>query len=95
MDNTWDVSFFKLIIINHVLEAQKNDQGLQQLFAKVSAKESEEWSIGSDGALKYKNRLCVPNIDHLRKDLLDEAHRSRLMVHPGGTKMYKDLKRNF
>ena len=82
-------------IISRVLEAQKKDQGLQQWFAKVSAKEPEEWSISSDGALKCRNRLCVPDIDHLRKDILDEAHKSRLTVHLGGTKMYQDLKRNF
>ena len=82
-------------IISRVLEAQKKDQGLQQWFAKVSAKEPEEWTISSDGALKYRNRLCVPDISHLRKDILDEAHKLRLTVHPGGTKMYQDLKRNF
>ena len=78
-----------------MLEAQKKDQGLQQWFAKVSAKEPEKCSISSDGALKCKNRLCVLDIDHLRKDILDEAHKSRLTVHPGGTKMYQDLNRNF
>ena len=29
------------------------------------------------------------------KDILDEAYKSRMTVHPGGTKMYKDLKRIF
>ena len=82
-------------IISHVLKVQKKDQGLQQWFAKVSTKEPEEWSISPDGVLKCRNRLCVPDIDHLRKDILDEAHRSRLTVHPRGTKMYQDLKRNF
>ena len=57
-------------------------------------KEPEEWSIGTDGALKCRDRLCVPDIDNLRKDILDEAHKSQLTVHPGGTKMYQDLKRN-
>ena len=31
----------------------------------------------------------------LKKDILEEVHRSRLTMHPGGMKMYKDLKRNF
>ena len=71
------------------------DANFQQWFAKVAAKEPEEWSIGTDGALKCRGRLCVPDIGNLRKDILDEAHKSRLTVHPGGTKMYQDLKRNF
>ena len=59
------------------------------------AKDPTDWNIGRDGGLKFKNRLIVPNTDDIRKDILEEAHRSRLTVHPGGTKMYKDLKRNF
>ena len=35
------------------------------------------------------------DVESLRKDILDEAHKSRLTVHPGGTKMYRDLKQNF
>ena len=71
-------------ISSRVLEAQKNDQELQQWFVKVSAKEPKEWSINSDGVLKCRNRLCVPDINHLRKDILDEAHKSRLTVHKIG-----------
>ena len=31
----------------------------------------------------------------IRKDILEEVHKSRLIMHPRGTKMYKDVKRNF
>ena len=68
---------------------------MKQWFDRASAKEPEEWSVGSDGGFRCSNRLCVPDVEDLRKDILDEAHKSRLTVHPGGTKMYKDLKRNF
>ena len=82
-------------IISRVLTAQNQNEGFQQWFAKVATKEPEGWSIWADGALKCRGRLYVPNIDNLIKDILNEAHRSRLTVHPGGTKMYQDLKRNF
>ena len=32
---------------------------------------------------------------YLRELVLSEAHRSRLSVHPGSTKMYNDLKRQY
>ncbi|KAL6321014.1 hypothetical protein AAG906_011987 [Vitis piasezkii] len=32
---------------------------------------------------------------NLRRELLEEAHCSRLAIHPGGTKMYKDLRQNY
>ena len=54
-----------------------------------------DWSVDSDGGLRFKGKLCVPNIVELRKEIMDDAHRSRYTIHPGGTKMYHDLKRTF
>ena len=42
-----------------------------------------------------KGRLVMPASAELKRELLDEAHRTRYIVHPGATKMYKDLKRHF
>ena len=58
-------------------------------------KEPEIWSIDLDGACRCRGRLYMCTIEQLRKDILDGAHKSRMIVHPGGTKMYKDLKINF
>ena len=40
-------------------------------------------------------RLVLPESTELRREVFDEAHRARYTVHPGATKMYKDLKRTF
>jgi len=48
-----------------------------------------------DGILRFKGRVCVPRKPTLRKTLLEERHKSRLSIHPGMTKMYKDLKATF
>ena len=37
----------------------------------------------------------MPQSFELRIAILEEAHKSRLSFHPGMTKMYQDLKRNF
>ena len=37
----------------------------------------------------------VPKDFELRKQILDEAHTSRLSIHPGSNKMYQDLKQRF
>ena len=42
-----------------------------------------------------KGRLVMPSSAELKRELFDEAHRTRYIVHPGTTKMYKDLKRHF
>jgi len=51
--------------------------------------------MGKDGILRFKERVCVPRSQVLRKMLLDQGHKSRLSIHSGMTKMYKDLKATF
>ena len=37
----------------------------------------------------------VPKDRELRNQILDEAHSSKLSIHPGSSKMYQDLKTHF
>ncbi|XP_028097988.1 uncharacterized protein LOC114297723 [Camellia sinensis] len=48
--------------------------------------------VYDDIVLRFHNRLCVPNCADLRKPVMTEAHSSKFAMHPGNTKMYKDLK---
>ena len=48
-----------------------------------------------DGFLYYKDRVCVPNGDELKKSILKEAHSRSLAMHPNSTKMYQDLKTSY
>ena len=34
----------------------------------------------------------MPNISSLRKDILEDSHRSKFTIHPGSSKMYADIK---
>jgi len=81
--------------ITKVVEAQMRDSWIQTRKGEISEGPSPHWTIGADGGLRLNNRLAVPHDPQLRREILDEAHRSRYTVHPGSTKMYKDLKRNF
>jgi hypothetical protein len=49
----------------------------------------------AEGTLWFKDRLVVPRKEALKKKILDEAHTSRYSIHPGSTKMYHDLRRQF
>ena len=51
------------------------------------------WTIHIDGSLRYKGQVVVPQLIDLREEILREFHYSRFVVHPGGTKMYRDLRR--
>ncbi|XP_070017111.1 uncharacterized protein [Nicotiana sylvestris] len=57
---------------------QFNDPHLVVLRETVLQGSAKEVSIGEDGVLRLKGRLCVPNVDGLRERILDEAHSSRL-----------------
>lgn len=51
--------------------------------------------VTNDGALTYDGRLCVPNDDALKEEILSEARDTPYTSHPGSTKMYMDLRQNF
>ncbi|KAJ9541670.1 hypothetical protein OSB04_028176 [Centaurea solstitialis] len=49
----------------------------------------------SRGLLTRFGRVWVPVIGEARQTLLDEAHKSKFSIHPGATKMYRDLKTDY
>ena len=55
----------------------------------------EGWAIHTNGSLWYRGRVVVPQSTNLREEILREFHCSRFDVHPGGTKMYHDLRRQY
>ena len=48
-----------------------------------------------DGSLRYRGRVMVPQFADMREEILREFHSSRFIVHPGGTKKYHDLRRQY
>ena len=53
----------------------------------------EGWAIHTEGSLQYRGRVAVPQLTYLREEILREFHYSWFAVHPGGMKMYHDLRR--
>ena len=51
--------------------------------------------MDEEGVLRIKGRVCVPRVDDLINTILTEAHSSGYSIHPGATKMYRDLKQHF
>jgi len=62
---------------------------------KVQAGKKNDFQVSDEGVIFCGNRLCVPKIKELKKEILDEAHSSPYSVHLGSTKMYKDLRLHF
>ena len=78
-----------------VVVAQLENSWIQTRKGEISKEPKADWTIGVDGGLRMKGMIVMPNNLQLKRKLFDEAHRSRYTVHPGTTKMYKDLKRYF
>jgi hypothetical protein len=45
--------------------------------------------------LWYKGMICVPSVKELKGKILREVHESAYSIHPGGNKMYHDLKATY
>ena len=78
-----------------MIDAQKNDVKLQQMVQLVRNRDKTDYSIEEDGGFYYKNILCVPNVQELKKKLMYESHNTVFTMHPGGNKMYQDLKQYY
>ena len=48
-------------------------------------------AIHTEGSLRYRGWVTVPQLTDLREEILKKFHCSCFAVHPGGTKMYHDL----
>ena len=50
--------------------------------------------MSKDG-LVMGNIIYLPDDKVLKSEVLKEAHESKLAIHPGSTKMYRDLKESY
>ena len=82
-------------LLNRVLEAQKKDEKIAVIVSQIGNGKEIEFTVNEDGVLYYKDRVCVPDDNDLRKSILEEAHSGSFAIHPGSTKMYQDLKMSF
>ena len=56
---------------------------LLQLKENVKHGMTKAFDLMQEGVLRCQNRLCVSNVDELRKRIMMEAHHSRYSVHTG------------
>ncbi|WMV41605.1 hypothetical protein MTR67_034990 [Solanum verrucosum] len=80
------------LVVVDVKSKQHLDPILMELRESVLNKAIETFSQGEDGVLRHQRRLCVPDVDGLRETIFEEAHVSQYSIHPGATKMYRDLR---
>ena len=85
----------KSSFLDKIKAKQFTDEKLSRIRDMVLRGEAKESIIDEKGVLRIKGRACVPRVDDLIHSILIEAHSSRYSIHPGATKMYRDLKQHF
>ena len=71
------------------------DEKAKRLRKDANDGKVKELSYNKKGILKFGNRLYVPNVEELRREIMEEVHYSTYAMHLGSTKMYKTLKENY
>ena len=83
-------------LVDQIKGKQIQDERLVKKVHKIMNGEiSKKFSITQDGVLTIRGRVCVLDIDDLRKLIMEEAHCSAYAMHLGSTKMYHNIKENY
>jgi hypothetical protein len=82
-------------LLQEIQRGQLEDENVQEIKRNINEKKSPGFSEDDEGVLWYKGRICVPNVKELKDKILHEAHESTYSIHPGGNKMYHDLKATY
>ena len=76
-------------LLSRVIESQEQDVEISSIRDQVlSSMGDEGWAIQTDGSLRYRGRVVVPQRTDLREEILRVFYCSRFAVHLGDTKMY-------
>jgi hypothetical protein len=82
-------------LLQEIRRGQQEDEKVQEIKNNIKEEKSNGFSEDDEGVLWYKGRICIPNVKELKVKILREAHESGYSIHPGGNKMYHDLKASY
>ncbi|CAL9097860.1 unnamed protein product [Musa textilis] len=82
-------------LIQQIKEGQLRDPHLIYLRSEVEKELKPQFQVSKDGLLRFGERVCVPNEPDIKNQILNESHTSKYTLHPGSTKMYRDLQSHY
>jgi hypothetical protein len=85
----------KYTLEDQIRQAQKECPEILEVKRLMESGKAADFRLDDQGTLWLKDHICVPQNKEIRDSILKEAHDSRYSIHPGCTKMYKDLKVRF
>jgi hypothetical protein len=82
-------------LLQEIQKGQIEDEKIQEIKHNIKEEKSPRFLEDEEGVLWYNGRIYVPNIKELKDKILREAHESAYSIHPGGNKLYHDLKATY
>ncbi|XP_074266572.1 uncharacterized protein LOC141589848 [Silene latifolia] len=82
-------------IYNDIKRKHELDPKIQDWKTRVGDGTVSIFSLHTDENVCFDGRWCVPSDFELKKLIMIEAHSTPYSVHPGGDKLYKNLKKTF
>jgi len=85
-------------LIQRIREEQLKDEKLLKIAEELRGQgrpNSAGYYLAEDGTLVINGRITVSKGQGLRDEILRIAHHSLLSIHPGSSKMYRDVRRYY
>jgi hypothetical protein len=82
-------------LLQEIRKGQLEDEKIQEIKHNINEEKSPGFLKDDEGVLWYKGMIYVSNVKELKDKILHEAHKSAYSIHPGGNKMYHDLKATY
>jgi sortase (surface protein transpeptidase) len=82
-------------LLQEIQRGQMEVEKIQEIKHNIKEEKSSGFLEDEEGVLWYKGRISVPNIKVLKDKILHEEHQFTYSIHPGGNKMYHDLKATY
>jgi hypothetical protein len=84
-----------LSLFQEIRRGQLEDEKIQEIKRNNQKEKSPGFLEDDECVLWYKGKICVLKVKELKDKILREAHESGYSIHPGGNKMYHDLKATY
>ena len=73
----------------------QDEELVKEVHKIMNGEIGKNFRITQDRVLKMKGRVCIPDVEDLRKLTMKEAYCSVYAMHLGCIKMYRTIKENY
>lgn len=91
-----DRLLYQIEVRPNLLERKKVSQAQDDIWSNSNSNlGKKDFRKVNDDIVRFRHRVYVPSEADIKREIFSDSHSSSFSVHPGSTKMYKNLKQNF